>query len=311
VALLSVWLGHEGREIHILGTARRSVLVAASDDDLDSVLVLRRIAAHLNELDLVVAEQWRNGVIPDPAPHVALVCDDAFAATEANRMGVPVVFVHSRYCVDDRPPVEAAIVCLHSPGWIPGSSRVPRTIQPVGTVAPVRLRQARTPSAALVLLALAGAAAAQVATFCSDLLRPMLAKISQPYPQRCMVVTDCQHSLVGAQLPEANVARAAAVDVDALHAEVGLFVAAPTLAACSLAQARRSSLVFLPPLVRGQRGLLYRVRAAIPIPVLGEQGLDDLAASQPDWSKIDPSPDDLRGAQRIARKVRQLVLAPL
>jgi CGA synthase-related protein len=151
----------------------------------------------------------------------------------------------------------------------------------------------------------------QVAAFCSDLLRPMLAKVSQTYPQRCTVVTDSQYSLVDAQLPEANVVEAAAVDVDALHAEVGLFVAAPTLAACSLAQVRRSSLVFLPPLVRGQRDLLDRVRAAIPIPVLGERGSDDLAVSQPDWSKIDFTPDDLRGAQRIARKVRQLVLAPL
>jgi CGA synthase-related protein len=154
MALLSVWRGSEGRETHILGAVRRSVLVAASDDDIESVLALRRIAAHLKELDLVAAEQWRNGVTPDPAPHVALVCDDAFAATEANRMGVSVVFVHSRYRVDDRPPVDAAIVYLHSPGWIPGSSRMPRTIQPAGTLAPVRLRQARNPSAALVLLGL-------------------------------------------------------------------------------------------------------------------------------------------------------------
>jgi CGA synthase-related protein len=293
----------------IRGTARHSVLVAARHDDLDSVLALRRICAHLGELDLVAAAQWRNGLAGERAPCVALVCDDADAAAQATDMGLPVVFVHSQHRLE-RPRVEAPVVCLHSPGWIAGPTTAPPAVHRVGTLAPVRLHQARNPSAVLVLLAFADAAPATVVEFCADLVRPMLAKINVG-PHRCTVVGDAHAGLASAELPGANVAVAADVDVDALHAQAGLFAAAPTLAACSLAQARRSSLVFLPPVTSGQQDLLDRVLATIPVSVLGEQGSGDLTASRPDWSQIDPAMDDLRGAQRIARKVRQLVLAPL
>jgi CGA synthase-related protein len=100
------------------GVTRRSVLIGSRDNDLDSVLALRRITAHLTELELVEVRRWDGAAAGASRPRAALVCDDVATAAEVQRSGVPVVFVRSGYATVDPVPVGAAAVCLHQPGWM-------------------------------------------------------------------------------------------------------------------------------------------------------------------------------------------------
>ncbi|MYW02675.1 CGA synthase-related protein, partial [Streptomyces sp. SID3343] len=138
----------------------------------------------------------------------------------------------------------------------------------------------------------------------------------------CEVVADTRLTSVRSALagladpPELRVSRAAEVDVDALHAGAEVFVAAPTLGVVTLAQVRRAPLVFLPPLGAAQRDLAARVRHVVPVPLATDPRDDCLWAppagdGRTPWDALDPALDDLRGAQRVARTLRQLSLAPL
>lgn len=115
--------------------------------------------------------------------------------------------------------------------------------------------------------------------------------------------------------PGLRVRRAAEADPDALHAEAAVFLASPVLGALALAQARRSPLALLPALGPAQQDLAGRVAEVLPLPSADDPEDPGLwAPSAPDaagpWHLLDPGLDDLRGAQRVARAVRQLALAP-
>jgi CGA synthase-related protein len=282
---------------------RRTVLVAAREHELDSVLARRRISAHLTELDLIPWTSWDERV----APSAALVCDDVDAAAAASAMGVPVVFVNSGHEVGGPGSADFGVHCRHWPGWLPDPAQRTGTPQATGVLAPARLRQGRSPSLAVILLAVSAVPRDDVVEFTSRVVRPLLAEISLPR----IVVVDDHPSAIAKGLPGADVRQVSDTDVDALHADAALFVAAPTLTAVGLAQTRRSALAFLPPLDRTQEDLLELLRVVISVPVLGEQGFAAAEPTVPNWSDLDPTVDDLRGAQRVARQVRQLTLAPM
>ncbi|MGH3717726.1 MAG: CGA synthase-related protein [Pseudonocardiaceae bacterium] len=282
---------------------RRTVVVAAREHELDSVLARRRISAHLTEFDLIPWESWDERADPS----AALICDDVDAAAKASGMGVPVVFVRSGHEVDGPGFADFGVHCRHWPGWLPDPAKRAGAPQATGVLAPVRLRQGRSPSLAVILLAVSALPRDEVVEFTGCVLRPLLDEISLPR----IVVFDDHPSAIEEGLPGADLRQVCDTDVDALHADAALFVAAPTLTAVGLAQARRSALAFLPPLDRTQKDLLDLLRVVISVPVLGERGFAAVEPTVPNWSDLDPALDDLRGAQRVARQVRQLTLAPM
>jgi CGA synthase-related protein len=287
---------------------RRTVLVAAREHELDSVLARRRISAHLTELDLIPWRSWDERA----EPSAALVCDDVQAAEAARARGVPVVFLRSGHQrsghqVDGPGSAEVGVHCRHWPGWLPDPAKRTGTPQTTGVLAPVRLRQGRSLSQALILLAVSAVPRDDVLEFTGRVVRPLLEEISLPR----IVVCDDHRSALEEELPGADVRQVSDTDVDALHANAALFVTAPTLTAVGLAQARRSALAFLPPLCPTQHDLLEALQAVISVPVVGEQGFAVAEPTVPHWSDLDPALDDLRGAQRVARQVRQLALAPM
>ncbi|MEU8567900.1 CGA synthase-related protein [Streptomyces pathocidini] len=295
--------------------ARRRVLLVDRPGRLDSLTARRRVAAHLAELELVYAAEGGpvarglGGLSAD----AALVCDDPVAAGELSGAGLPVVHVHSGHAAT-LPPVTAAGRYAHRPGWLPGpvpASEVP--VRPAGVIAPARLGRDRARSGCLLLLSAWEAAEDELRAYVTEVARP-LAREAARRTGSCTVVCDAGHERVRevlAPYAEVRVHRAADVDVDALHAAAGAFLASPTLTAVSLAQTRRAPLAFLPPLGPHQDDLARRVRRATPIPTADPaEGIAEDPAGPAPWAGVDPAADDLRGAQRIARAVRQLVLAP-
>ncbi|MGK5632447.1 CGA synthase-related protein [Streptomyces sp. URMC 123] len=203
---------------------------------------------------------------------------------------------------------------------------VPRA-RPTGLIAPVRSARARDRSGALVLISFAGVPRCGVAVAARELLLP-LATAAVRRVGRCDVVCDCGADAVRTVLGAvsgARVLRAAEVDVDALHAGAGVCLAAPALTALALAQARRAPLALLPPLSPDQGDLAERVRRSVPLPIVDDPEdprlwpPPDIPGGEPRWAveagspwdALDPAADDLRGAQRVARHVRQLSLAPI
>ncbi|MFI7241990.1 CGA synthase-related protein [Streptomyces qinglanensis] len=142
-----------------------------------------------------------------------------------------------------------------------------------------------------------------------------------------------------------TVHRAADVDVDAWHAAAEAFWTSPTLCGLALARARGSPVALLPPLGDAQRDLAARLSARTADPrstgadaaapeAPGEPGepgeprgprgprgsfpagiparfLPESAGSGAAPFPQEPDPEDLRGAQRVARALRQLAFAPL
>ncbi|MGW7272534.1 CGA synthase-related protein [Streptomyces sp. NPDC054864] len=299
------------------GLARRRVLLVSRDDELDSLLAGRRIAAHLGELERT--EDGGGTGEGGPPPDVALVCDDDAATCRLLDLGVPVVRLSSGHRVTVTPlteRAEGALHRVHRPAWLPGPwPATPGGVRTTGVLAPARMTRGRRRSGSLLLLSLWGAPAGDVEAFTSDALRQLAAEAVRR-TQRCEVVCDTRVERVRAALEGmggVRVLRAADTDVDALHADTELLLASPTLGAVALAQARRAPLAFLAPLGDAQRDLADRVARAAHIPVAADPG--DPALWDPEtpdpWSALDGSADDLRGAQRVARTLRQLSLAPL
>ncbi|MBO0654214.1 CGA synthase-related protein [Streptomyces triculaminicus] len=291
---------------------RRRVLLVSRDEELDSVLACRRVAAHLGG----VATTADAGGAP---PDAALVCDDETAARRLLERGVPVVHLRSGHpgttaaCSPD-----GALSRLHRPGWLPGPWPPGGGARPTGSLAPARTARDRVRAGALLLLSLWGVPDAEAEAFAKGPLRALV-RAATDIGGRCEVVGDTRLGLLRSALEEAGEAgrvrlsRAADVDVDALHAAAGAFVASPTLGALVLAHARCAPLTLLPPLGPAQRDLAGRVARALPVPVAGDPG--DPSPWTPSggaapWSALDPAPDDLRGAQRVARGLRQLTFAP-
>ncbi|MEU9161335.1 CGA synthase-related protein [Streptomyces sp. NPDC048424] len=290
------------------------VLLSAREDQLDSTLALRRVAAHLGDL---TRTGWAE---LEPPPVAALVCDDVAATERLLDLGVPVVHLESGHPEPpgaDAPP-ERALGRVHRPGWLPPSGSPAQGARPTGVLAPQRTGRSRTRSGTLLLLSLWSVPQAETEVFAYGALRE-LAAAALHRTGSCTVVADTGLPLLRSALaehPGVRVLRAAEADPDALHADAAVFLASPVLGALALAQARRAPLALLPPLGSAQRDLAGRLAEVLPLPSADDPadpalwGLSAAAATGP-WHQLDPALDDLRGAQRVARTLRQLALAPL
>ncbi|MEU9336463.1 CGA synthase-related protein [Streptomyces sp. NPDC048290] len=286
------------------------VLLSAREDQLDSVLALARVAAHLGDLRRTGCSDL------EPPPAAALICDDSAATERLLALGVPVVHLRSG---SDAPsaeetPTGRALVRTHRPGWLPGSPS--RGARPTGVLAPRRAGRSPARAGTLVLLSLWRVPADEAGAFTSGALRE-LADASLRRTGSCTVVADTGLGLVRSALAGrqgVRVVRAADADTDALHAGADVFLASPVLGALALAQARRAPLALLPPLGPAQRTLAAQVAEVLPLPSVDDPG-DPALWSPPlaagPWHLLDSALDDLRGAQRVARTLRQLALAPL
>ncbi|MFE2271753.1 CGA synthase-related protein [Streptomyces lavendulae] len=288
------------------------VLLSAHEDRLDSVLALGRVAAHLGDL----RRTGRHDV--EPPPVAALVCDDVAATGRLLELGVPVVHLESGPPgpPGGEAPPGRALVRVHRPGWLPLPGPPARGARPTGVIAPRRTGRSRSRSGALLMLSLWHVPEAEAGAFASGALRE-LAAAALHRTGSCTVVADTGLGLVRSALaeqPDVRVLRAAETDADALHADAAVFLASPVLGALALAQARRAPLALLPPLGAAQRALAGQVGEVLPLPSAGDPedpGLWEPAAPAGPWHLLDPALDDLRGAQRVARTLRQLALAPL
>ncbi|MER5252814.1 CGA synthase-related protein [Streptomyces sp. NPDC002855] len=299
------------------GPAPRRVLLVSRDEELDSLLAGRRVAAHLAGLEETGDEARPGG--DGPPPDVALVCDDDAATRRLLELGVPVVRLSSGHRAAVEPAADRALHRVHRPGWLPGPwPATPGGARTTGVLAPARSARGRDRHGSLLLLSLWGVPDAEADPFTSGPLRQLAAEAVRR-TQRCEVVCDTRLDRVRDALEGLDgvrVRRAADTDVDALHAGTELLLAAPTLGAVALAQARRAPLALLPPLGDRQRDLAERVARAVPVPVAADPHDPSLWApgepGAPDpWAALDGAADDLRGAQRVARTLRQLSLAPL
>ncbi|QDY80732.1 CGA synthase-related protein [Streptomyces qinzhouensis] len=284
------------------------MLLSAREDQLDSTLALGRVAAHLGDLRRAGRSE------PEPPPVAALVCDDVAATERLLTLGVPVV--HLRSGPAGEAPPESALVRVHRPGWLPLPGPPARGARPTGVLAPRRTGRSPTRSGTLVLLSLWHVPEAEAGAFASGALRE-LAAAALRRTGSCTVVADTGLARVRSALaehPGVRVLRAAEADPDALHADAAVFLASPVLGALALAQTRRAPLVLLPPLGSVQRALAGEVGEVLPLPTADDPddpGLWSPAAAAGPWHLLDPAADDLRGAQRVARTLRQLALAPL
>ncbi|WP_240351139.1 CGA synthase-related protein [Streptomyces olivoreticuli] len=293
---------------------RRRVLLVSRDDELDSLLVRRRIAAHLGDLSMA-------GMCPDAGPpDVALVCDDTATAVRLLEKGVVVVQLRSGHpgAEDPRPPEHSAFRAhrefrVHRPGWLPGPWPQDDG-RPTGTVAPARSARNRVRSGTLLLMSLWGVPDEQTAAFTGGPLQALVREAVRR-TGHCTVVCDTRlatvrRALDGRHDGVVRAVRAAEADVDALHASSEVFLASPTLTALTLAHARRSPLTLLPPLGDAQHDLAGRVARVVPLPSADGPGAWAAHTDDGPWTALDPALDDLRGAQRVARTLRQLSLAP-
>lgn len=293
----------------------RRILLVSRDEHLDSLLARRRIAAHLGDLRPV------REAPDEPPPDVVLLCDDEDATGRLRASGVPVLHLTSGHRPPGDPParVDGVLQRVHRPGWLPDPAPGAGEARATGLLVPARSARGRQRGGTLLLLSAWGVPAAEADTFAAETV-PALVRAALRRTGRCDVVCDTRLKPIRAALAglgndrRVRVSRAVDVDVDALHAEAEVFLAAPTLGAVALARARRAPLVFLPALGESQRDLTARTRQLLPIPLVDDPEHDVVWESSDGtvpWDVLDPEADDLRGAQRVARTLRQLALAPL
>ncbi|MFB8167132.1 CGA synthase-related protein [Kitasatospora purpeofusca] len=291
-------------------TTGPTVLLACREQQLDSVLALRRVAAHLGDLP----RSTDNGhALPDQTlPGAALVCDEEATTARLARLGVPVLHLRSAPGAALAPlPVDRMLTRAQWPGWL----EHPAGERPTGLLAPARLSRRRERRGTLLLLSFWGVPPPEAEAFATGPL-PALVREAVGRTGSCAVVGDTGLDPVReatAGLPGVTVDAAAEADADELHARAELLLASPTWAAVALAQARRAPLAFLPALGTAQRDLAERVTRLVPVPRAADP--TDPALWQPpspeeQWGSVGPGLDDLRGAQGVARTVRQLLLAP-
>ncbi|MFG2719229.1 CGA synthase-related protein [Streptomyces sp. NPDC048416] len=298
--------------------------MAGSHDDLESSAVMRYIGAHLTEVDLVGA-QWTGR-----APDAAVVCDDTELAARLSASGVPVVFVDAGGVRDTDSRPAALIHCRHRPGWLP--ARRVKGVHGVGTIAPPRAARARAARGAVVQLStpvglLAGTPdferASTVLRAAADAARrdglPVPALVlDAPEPTRASLLSAAG---LGPQ-PGADgvpVHSGADAHTERLLAQASVLISSPLLSAVNQAHAARVPLLLLPALGDEQERRLAEITDAVGAPVLDPRGPGpavDAAVRGADalWQRVsaalDEAGDDRRGAQRVARQVRQLLLAP-
>ncbi|MFF3766424.1 CGA synthase-related protein [Streptomyces sp. NPDC001922] len=303
------------------------VLTAALPGDPESQTVLRWICAHLTEVELVEGPEAGSGTeAPDARADVAVICDDTARAEHTERAGTPVVFVSSTGVPPAKGWPSARIRCLHRPGWLPDAPE--RGVHRAGTVAPPRAVRARHGRGALIRLAVPDAAAAED---CTRLLRTAGAALTDAGHPAFAVHLSGPGSTrladaVTALLPDATVFTDADPAAERALADASLLVSSPALTGVTLAQTARIPLAVLPPYGAVQQQAADVLGSAgAPLVVLsgdgahrtGEAGALRGALDAPEelarWADTaqQAAGDDRRGGQRIARRVRQLLLAPM
>ncbi|MEV7598192.1 CGA synthase-related protein [Kitasatospora sp. NPDC089797] len=276
-------------------TDRRAVLLACREEQLDSLLALRRIAAHLADLTRLgpTDTEWPGSRRPGGRrPGAALVCDDEATTAQLVRLGVPVLHLSSYPFAPSLPvtpvssvpsissftqpgPTGGVLPRAHWAGWLDH----PPGLRATGLLAPTRLTRNRDRRGALLLLSLWGVPAQEAESFTTDRL-PALIREAARRTGGCTVICDTSLDLVRAAavgVPDTAVVRAADTNVDARHAESELLLASPTMAALALARARLAPLAFLPPLGPAQHALAERLTRIVPVPTLGLTGPPDPA----------------------------------
>ncbi|WP_328428153.1 CGA synthase-related protein [Streptomyces sp. NBC_00443] len=304
------------------------VLTAALPGDPESHTVLRWICAHLTEVELVPGQRTGSGAdSPDEPADVAIICDDTVLAERTERSGTAVVFVSSTGTrpVSGWPPTR--LRSLHRPGWLPDSGS--QGVHQAGTVAPPRAVRARHGQGALIRLAVPGAGQAEA---CARLLRRAQDALTegahcpvsavQLYGPGSANVAEKLRTLV----PGPTVFEDGDPAAERALADVSLLVSSPGLTGVTLAQTARVPLALLPPFDAVQQeaaSVLASVGAPLVVPSgdrddwTYEAGTLRRALDAPEelsvWTDAAQraAGDDRRGAQRIARRVRQLLLAPM
>lgn len=312
-----------------------TVLVAALPDDPESQTVLGWICAHLTEVELVpgLSSGSTGAEGPGGQARVAVICDDTTLAEHTERAGTPVVFVSTTGVPPTKGWPTARIRSLHRPGWLPAVRH--QSVHQAGTVAPPRAARARNGRGALIRLAVpepGGAAAPGGTADSTRLLRTAQNVLTE--------VADCPvfavhlygpgsaraTEAVTALLPGAAVYQDRDPAAERALCDASLLVSAPALTSVTLAQTARIPLALLPPLGAHQRQAAAVLDCAdAPLTVLSGDSAHrtheaealrralDAPHELAHWADTaqQAAGDDRRGAQRIARKVRQLLLAPM
>ncbi|SHF87881.1 CGA synthase-related protein [Streptoalloteichus hindustanus] len=294
---------------------RRRVLVAADQRNVDSVTAARRVAAHLTDVDVLMRTEDGHAPPGEDSPDAALVCDDIPLAEDLARRQVPVVFLSSSAVDPETWPDGVTVRCRHRPAWLPS---LWDGVTGVGTMAPARLRRTRDRDGVLALVSLAGGSAAEARRYVGEVLRPVVDTWRRRWADEVLVVGDAHLDALAdglGGLDRTRVRSVAEIDVDDAHAKAGQLLATPTLTAATLAWARRAPVVLLPPANARQERLVaaladpWGTPAAVTAADLADAptpgGLAVVTGS------VALASDDLRGAQRVARQVRQVTFAPV
>ncbi|SNY53582.1 hypothetical protein [Paractinoplanes atraurantiacus] len=288
-------------------TTRWGVLLVPGDD-LDSRTAVHRVSAHLSEMDVVLAP----GADPDQAVtlarshsvRAALVAGAADATAALQAAGYAVLHLHAGAAEPAGPPPAAALVLAHRPRWSDRDEPLPRGVQRVLSFTPVRRGWNGRGSYRLMALAVGAATPEAVETYTREVLLPLVEGSHEPV----RILTDGPPAavLAGLRGVPADVLTTSEAALDDLHAGCVEFAATPSLAALTLARARgKAPMALLPPLDAAQERLRQQVTKTVRIADAADAGRDPV-----DWSVLDAFDDDLSGAQRVARKLRQLAIAP-
>ncbi|WP_433570169.1 CGA synthase-related protein [Streptomyces sp. CA-251247] len=304
------------------------VLAAALPGDPESHTVLRWTCAHLTEVELVHNQGPSDGAeSPKAQADVAIICDDTDLAERTERAGTPVVFVSSTGVPPANGWPSARIRSLHRPGWLPAVPH--RGVHRAGTVAPPRAVRARHGRGALIRLAVPDAGDVEA---CTRLLRTAQAVLTEgdlcPVFAVHLYGPGSEHvaAAVTTLVPDAAVLTARDPAAERALADASLLVSSPALTGVTLAQTAGVPLAVLPPF-----GAVQQQAAAVldsadaPLVVLSDDRARRTyeaealrrALDAPDelarWADAaqQAAGDDRRGGQRIARRVRQLLLAPM
>lgn len=316
---------------------RHRLLVAAAEHDADAQTVLSWICAHLDGVELVRSGQEP----PGPPVRAALVCGDRDLAERLEKGGVPSVFVAASGAAPADGWPHSRIRLRHRPRWLPAtdartdpSAARDAGAESVVSMAPPRAVRARGQDGAVLQLALPARPDGDgrgADTAAAGLLRHAVAALEGA------AVPVCGLALAGRPpgpellaaaaelLPGVEPSTGADAAADRLLTRGSLLVSSPLLVAVAQAHTARVPLAVLPPLGAAQHAVLRALDGAdVGVPVLDPaagaaddarrvRGLlaapDRLAAHLDDV--LERAGDDRRGAQRVARQVRQLLLVPM
>jgi len=274
------------------------LVLHAVPDDLEAAANLAFVAAHLTEYA-------RAGTDRDAA--AAVVVGDPNRCADLMAAGVPTVYVHPAGAApgdSDTVDVAASIVCRQVPSWLarsfPAAARAGRSETRVSALAPPkRFRSAGGGPA--VQLTGGRQEPERIVAALRSALRSAPRETDDPVPVLTDLPTVDWEELAHA-LGEFTFTRVDIADWPRVLRRAGLLVATPTLLSTTFAQAAELPLRLLPAAGRRQS----RVRESLMVRTGG-------AATVPAdvWPTGEGRAGELGGAAQIARKIRQLCLAPV